>query len=162
MTPPDESLRRHVLALLDGRDAHLDLDAVVRHWPVALRGQVPEGLPHSPWQLLEHLRIAQWDLLGFTRDPAHTSPPWPEGYWPDDPAPPSPHAWDDALGALRADLEAMRDLVADPSLDLHARLPHGTGQTYLREALVAADHLAYHLGQLVLVRRLQGAWPPSP
>ena len=118
----------------------------------------PEGAPHSAWQLLEHLRLAQSDILEFSRDPRHVSPKWPEGYWPQDPAPPNEKAWDESLAAFRRDNQALRDLVADPKSDLYTPFPWGKGQTLLREALLAADHNSYHLGQLVLVRRLLGAW----
>ena len=116
-------------------------------------------MPHSPWRLLEHLRIAQWDILEFSRNPSHVSPPWPVGYWPNGDAPPDALAWDRAVDAFRADLAAMCELVNDSATDLFAPLPHGDGQTVLREALLVADHNAYHLGQLVVVRRLLGCWP---
>ena len=154
----DRSLREHLLYLLAGGGAHLDFDSVVANLPAAKRGVRPEGLPHSPWELLEHLRIAQWDILEFSRNPQHVSPAWPAGYWPPDPAPPNKTAWDKSVKAFRADLAALGLLVKDPHTDLHARIPHGSGQTILREVLLTADHNAYHLGQLVLVRRLLGAW----
>ncbi|MBI1939950.1 MAG: DinB family protein [Acidobacteria bacterium] len=154
----DRALRQHLLNLLDGRSAHLDFDAVMKGWPVKLRGAKPRGQPFTAWRLLEHLRIAQWDILEFSRDSKHVSPEWPAGYWPRGDAPPSRAAWDKSLRAFRRDLKAMKDLVAKPSTDLFARIPHGTGQTILREALLVADHNAYHLGQLVLLRRLLGAW----
>ena len=118
----------------------------------------PDCSPHSPWQLLEHLRICQWDILEFSRDAAHVSPHFPVGYWPDGPSPPDEHAWDRSVEQFRADIQAMKDLVADPSTDLLAVIPWGSGQTILREALLVADHNAYHLGQLVMVRRMLGAW----
>ena len=127
--------------------------------PPALRGRTVPPVPHSPWRLLEHLRIAQWDILRFCIDPQHASPPFPEGYWPEGDAPPDTAAWDRSVEAFRADLTSMQELVADPATDLFAPLPHGQGQTILREALLVADHNAYHLGQLVVVRRLLGAWP---
>jgi hypothetical protein len=151
-------LREHLLYLLGGGGAHLSFDKAVAGLPAALRGAKPPGVPHTPWRLLEHLRIAQWDILEFTRDPRHVSPPWPEGYWPAGGTPPDAGAWDRSVAAFRADLRAMQDLVADPAMDLFAPLPHGDGQTALREALLVADHNAYHLGQLVVVRRLLGAW----
>ena len=153
------SLREHLLYLLGGGGAHLDFDKAVADLPAQLRGAKPAGQPHTPWRLLEHLRIAQWDILRFCIDPAHVSPAWTEGYWPSGDAPPDDAAWGRSAEAFRADLKAMRDLVADPAGDLFAPLPHGRGQTLLREALLVADHNAYHLGQLVLVRRLLGAWP---
>src|SRR5271165_5789084 len=152
-----DSLRQHVLDLLRGRNAHADFDAVVADFPARLRGVIPAGAAHSAWQLLEHMRIAQWDILEFSRDAKHKSPPWPEGYWPKTAAPASADAWEKSVKAVEEHVDAMRKLVADPSRDLFAPLPHGTGQTLLREALLAADHNAYHLGQLVLVRRALGA-----
>jgi hypothetical protein len=154
----DQALREHLLYLLRDGGAHLNFDAAVAGLPAELRGARPPGVPHTPWRLLEHLRIAQWDILEFSRNPKHVSPKFPEGYWPADDAPPDEAAWDRSAAAFRADLRAMCDLVADPSTDLFAPLPHGTGQTVLREALLVADHNAYHLGQLVVVRRALGAW----
>jgi hypothetical protein len=153
----DQSLRDHVLQLLRGGNAHLTFDDAIQNFPAALRGKRPGRSPHSAWELLEHLRIAQSDILEFSRDAKHQSPAWPEGYWPKSPTPPSAAAWSKSVRAFRADLEAICALVADPSRDLGARIPHGDGQTLLREALLVADHNAYHLGQLVLVRKLLGA-----
>ena len=152
------ALREHLLYLLRGGDAHLHFNKAVAHLPPALRGAKPAGQPHTPWRLLEHMRIAQWDILEFSRNPRHVSPAFPEGYWPKGDAPPDAAAWDKSVAAFRADLKAMQDLVADPKTDLFTPLAHGEGQTVLREALLVADHNAYHLGQLVLLRRLLGNW----
>ena len=152
------SLREHLLYLLKGGGAHLNFDKAIAGLPAGLRGAKPPGVPHTPWRLLEHLRIAQCDIVDFTRDPRHVSPSWPEGYWPAGDAPPDDEAWDRSVAAFRADLRAMQDLVADPATDLFTPLPHGEGQTALREALLVADHNAYHIGQLVVLRRLLGAW----
>ena len=127
--------------------------------PEELRGARPQGLAHTPWRLLEHMRIAQWDILRFSIDPDHVSPEFPDGYWPAGDAPADGDAWDRAVTAFRADLGAMMDLVTNPATDLFAPIAHGQGQTILREALLVADHNAYHLGQLVTVRKLLGAWP---
>lgn len=151
-------LREHLRELLGGSHAHLDFERAIAGLPAELRGARPPGLPHSPWQLVEHMRIAQWDILRFSVDPAHVSPEFPKGYWPEADEPPDPGAWDRSVNAFRADLRGMMDLVADPGTDLFAPIPHGQGQTILREALLVADHNAYHLGQLVTVRRLLGAW----
>ncbi|HEX4612834.1 MAG TPA: DinB family protein [Urbifossiella sp.] len=159
MTDPQKSLRDHVLDLLRGGSAHLSFDKAVEGVPPHLRGAKVEPVPHTPWRLLEHLRIAQWDILQFTTDPKHTSPAWPEGYWPDGDAPPDDAAWDRTVAAYRTDSKAVQALVADPNTDLFARVPGGDGQTVLREAFLVADHAAYHLGQLVVVRRLLGCWP---
>jgi hypothetical protein len=157
----DKTLREQLLALLRGGNAHLDFEAAIADLPAELRGAKPPGVPHTPWRLLEHLRIAQWDILEFSRNPAHVSPSFPAGYWPEGDAPPNAAAWDKSVKAFRADLKAMQGLVADPKVDLFAPFPHGQGQTLLREALLLADHNSYHLGQLVTVRRLLGAWPAN-
>jgi len=153
-----DALRRHLLDLLEGGNAHATFDAAVADLPAAFRGKKPRGAPYTPWQLLEHLRIAQWDILEFSRDPKHVSPKWPEGYWPKTEAPASDAAWKNSVRRFRADLKQMAMLVADKNNDLLARIPHGDGQTLLREALLVADHNAYHIGELVLLRRLLGAW----
>jgi len=159
--PDDAALRRHALALLGGRGAHVDFDGAVADLPAELRGVRPEGLPYSAWELVEHLRIALWDLVEFSRDADHESPDWPAGYWPATPALPDDASWDASVAAYRRHLDEMKALVADPERDLTARLPWSEQATLLREALLAADHAAYHVGQLVLVRRLLGAWPPA-
>jgi|SRR5581483_8867340 len=153
-----DALRQHVLELLRSGHAHADFEAAVADFPSKLRGLKPKGAPHTAWQLLEHMRIAQWDILEFSRDPKHVSPPWPEGYWPKTEAPANPAAWNNSARSFRADLKTMAKLVADKNTDLFTPIPHGTGQTILREALLVADHNSYHIGQLVLLRRLLGAW----
>lgn len=158
MAKNDAALREHVLNLLREGHAHATFEQAVKGLPVELRGKVPKGAEHSPWQLLEHLRIAQWDILEFSRAAKHESPKWPEGYWPKEKAPADDKAWDKSVRAFKRDIKAMCALVEDPKTDLFAKIPHGDGQTILREALLAADHNAYHVGQLVLVRRLLGAW----
>jgi hypothetical protein len=139
----------------------VDFDSAVGGWPAQLRGKKPKGLPHTAWRLLEHMRIAQWDILEFSRNPKHVSPEWPEGYWPETDAPPSPAAWNKSVSTFQADLKAMMSLVKGPRRDLFAKIPHGEGQTILREALLVADHNAYHLGELVYLRRALGAWRRS-
>lgn len=157
--PSPDPLRAHLLRLLDWQDAHATFDAAVQGIPAEFHGAVPPGLAHSAWQLLEHVRIAQRDILDFCRDPAYVEPKWPDDYWPASAAPPSPSAWEESVEAFRSDREAVKQLVADPRLDLYAPIPWGSGQTYLREVLLVADHNAYHVGQLVLLRRLLGLWP---
>lgn len=154
----DAALRQHLLELLKGGSAHASLQDAIRDFPAELRGKRPKGSPHSPWELLEHMRIAQLDILEFSRDSRHKSPKWPEGYWPESPEPPDEKAWDRSVYSFCEELESMCALVADDATDLYARIPHGDGQTVLREALLVADHNAYHLGQLVLLRRMLGAW----
>jgi hypothetical protein len=157
----DRALREHVVYLLRGGGAHVDLDHAIRGLSAGLRGKRAAGIPFTPWQLLEHLRLAQWDILEFSRNARHVSPKWPEGYWPKASAPPSAAAWTRSVRLFRKDLAALRALVSRRSTDLLARIPHGDGQTILREALLVADHNAYHIGQLVLVRRAMGAWEKS-
>ncbi len=156
MSRDDKPLRDHLHALLEGGHAHAGLDAAVKDLPPALRGEKPAGSPHSPWQLVEHLRIAQWDILEFSRDAKHVSPTFPDGYWPRSAAPPDDAAWEKSVASLQSDLAAMQKLVAEA--DLYTPFPWGDGQTVLREALVLADHNAYHVGQLILVRQQLGAW----
>ncbi len=155
------SVRNHLEYLLRGGGAHVHFPDVLDSFPPELCGRQVEGVPYTAWQLLEHMRIAQWDILEFSRNPLHESPPWPEGYWPKSPAPPEPGAWQQSVKQFCRDLEEMIARVMDPRSDLLAPIPHGQGQTLLREALLVADHNAYHLGQLVLLRRLLGAWPGS-
>lgn len=154
----DAALREHVVNLLTGGHAHATFDQAVKGLAPELRGKVPKGAEHSAWQVLEHLRIAQWDILEFSRDAKHGSPKWPEGYWPKEKAPADEKAWDKSVRAFKRDLKEMVELVQDENTDLFAKIPHGNGQTILRQALLTADHNAYHLGELVLVRRLVGAW----
>jgi hypothetical protein len=154
----DKSLREHLLNLLSGKGAHIDWKESFDGIPPKMRGVRPEGLPYSLWELLEHMRIAQWDILEFSRDSRHVSPEWPQGYWPAAPAPAKASAWDDSLKVFARDLEAMKKLVASPKTDLFAKIPHGDGQTILREALLVADHNSYHLGQVLTVRRILGVW----
>jgi len=154
----EQSLRKHLLDLLAGGGAHAKFEDVIKNLPAKLRGAKPAKFPHSPWMLLEHLRLAQWDILEFSRNRKHVSPPWPAGYWPKKPAPANAAAWNKSIQQFRRDLKAMQRLVANPKTDLFARIPWGDGQTILREALLVADHNAYHLAQFVDVRRMLGAW----
>lgn len=157
----DDALRSHLLRLLDWQDAHVGFGAAVEGIPAEFRGVQPEGLPYSPWQLLEHMRLAQRDILDFCRNPDYVEGTWPDDYWPKAVVPPTAAAWDQSLSGFRNDLEALKKLAMDPGVDLFAAIPHGTGQTYLRELLLVADHNAYHVGQLVAVRRCLGIWAPA-
>lgn len=154
----NDALRSELVKLLKGGGAHATFEQAVKDFPVPLRGQRPDGSPHTAWDLLEHLRIAQWDMLEFCRDPEHQSPKWPSGYWPATHEPPDDDAWDTSVRAFRLDAEAMEGLIADPASDLTKPLAWGKGQSLLREALQLADHNAYHIGELVFLRRLLGAW----
>ena len=154
----ENALREQLSRVLDWHAAHVDWKKAVKGIPSKDQGRRPKGGEHSPWELLEHMRIATWDILEFSRDPKHKSPDWPAGYWPKQPQPPTAAVWQKSVKALQRDLEQMQELVNDPKADLLAPIPGGSGQTLLREALLIADHNAYHLGQLVLVRRLLGCW----
>lgn len=153
----DKALRDAMGKILNQSEAHVDWKEALEEVPVKMRGVRPPGSPHSLWELLEHARIAQWDILEFSRDPKHVSPDFPSGYWPESPEPPSEAAWNKSVKAFLHDMESMSKLFAEAK-DLLAPIAHGSGQTILREALLAADHNAYHLGQFVLVRRLLGNW----
>ena len=155
---PKHSLREHLLELLTGGHAHAKFEDAINGLPAKLRDAKPQNFPHSPWMILEHLRLAQWDILEFSRNKKHESPKWPEGYWPKTEAPPSDEAWTKSVTQFEFDLNAMKDLVKNPETDLFTKIPWGDGQTILREVLLVADHNAYHVAQLVDVRRLLGAW----
>lgn len=155
----DHALRQHLVRVLNWEDAHVGFEAAVKDIAPEHRGVVPQGLPWSAWQLLEHLRLAQHDILDFCRNPNYRDMKWPDDYWPTSPEPPSEAAWDESIRRYQADRHSMQALASDTAIDLAARIPHGSGQTFLREILLVADHNAYHVGQLVLVRRLLGIWP---
>jgi DinB superfamily len=152
------NLREHVAKLLSWEEAHASFDAAVANLSAEKRGTAPAGLPYSPWQLVEHLRITQHDILDFCRNPGYEEMSWPKDYWPASAAPPSAEAWSQSIEQFHRDRSALEALARDESIDLGARIPHGSGQTYLRELLLAADHAAYHVGELIVVRRLLGAW----
>ena len=156
-----DPFRSQIIKALDCGEAHVDFDASLKGLPPDKQGAVPEGAAYSIWQLLEHMRIAQHDILDFCRNAAYKEMKWPDDYWPKNPQPPAPAAWDDSIAAFKRDREGVKQLVADPKIDLFAKIPHGTGQTYLREAFLIIDHNAYHLGQIVSVRRQLGVWPSA-
>ena len=157
----DDPLRTHVLRLLDWEDAHVHFDSAVAGIPPSQRGVTPPGLPYSAWQLLEHLRLTQADILDFCRNSSYQERKWPTDYWPASDGPPSSEEWERSIADFQRDREELKRLGADPKRDLFARIPHGTGQTYLRELFLVADHNAYHVGQLIAVRRLLGMWPAA-
>jgi hypothetical protein len=157
----DAILREQLVYLLKGGGAHVHFEDALDKLPANLRGAFVKGLPHTAWQLLEHSRIAQWDILEFSRNPKHVSPDFPGGYWPKTPVPPNDAAWDKSVSEFFKDLAAMVQFVKNPRTDLCKKIPHGDGQTVLREALLLADHNSYHLGQLVDLRRAMGAWPEA-
>ena len=153
-----DSIRTQLAATLAWNDAHVGFDAAIDGIPVEQRGTRPPHVPYSPWQLLEHLRIAQHDILDFCRNEDYEEMTWPADYWPPSPEPPDEHAWTESIRQYREDRAALQRLAVDPSIDLTAKIPHGSGQTYLRELLLVIDHNAYHVGELLVVRRLQGNW----
>ena len=153
-----DALREQIAKQLNSEEAHAGFEKAVNGLSADLRSKKPKGVPHSAWQLLEHIRLAQWDILEFTRNPKHQSPKWPEGYWPKTAEPPDDAAWHDSIAQVRRDRKALQDLVRDPKHNLLSEIPGGAGQTLLREALLAADHLAYHVGALVFLRKILGAW----
>jgi hypothetical protein len=153
----DTAVRELLEKLLDWGDAHVGFDEAVTRVPEHMRGTQVSGL-HSPWELVEHLRITQHDILDFCRNKDYEAMEWPQGYWPTTPAPPSASAWDESVAQFKRDRGALQKLASDPNVDLTARIPHGEGQTYIRELVLAADHAAYHVGQLVMVRQLLGIW----
>jgi len=155
-----EELIRQLIALLRGGQAHATFEEAVKDFPPSQRGVVPEGLPYSAWQLLEHLRITQRDILEFSAPPTggYQGIPWPEGYWPKEKEPPTEHAWENAIEAIRRDQESFEGLLRKPGMDLYKPFRWADGQNLLREALLIADHNAYHIGELVLLRRLLGIW----
>jgi uncharacterized damage-inducible protein DinB len=157
----EEALREQLVKLLDWKDAHASYDQAVDGIPDDLRGRRPPGLAWSAWELLEHLRLTQRDILEFCVDSSYKEREWPKDYWPERPQPPSAGAWDKSIEGYREDRAALEALARDPKLDLFAKIPHGSGQTYLRELVLVADHASYHVGQLVAVRRLLGCWPES-
>jgi DinB superfamily len=154
----EKAIRTQLQKLLTTSEAHVDWKEALEDMPQKMRGAKPQGAPHTPWELLEHARIAQRDILEFSRNPKHVSPDFPAGYWPNTAAPPDDSAWDKSVRAFEKDREAMGKLVGDSKTDLFGKIPHATGQTIFREALLLADHNAYHLGQFVLLRRMLGAW----
>ena len=154
----DRSLREHLVNLLDMKGAHVDFKRTVSDVPFEAQGRTIEGVPASAWEQLEHMRIAQSDILEFSREASHESPKWPEGYWPSSQQPPTPDSWEQSVRAFEADLEEMKRLVQDPDSDLFEPFPWGKGQTLLREALLVADHNAYHIGQIVTLLRALGCW----
>ncbi len=158
----DGALREHLLYLLGGGGAHVDFESVVKDFPLEVINGRARNVPYTPWHVLEHMRIAQFDILEFSRNPSYVSPPWPEGYWPASEAEADEAAWRKSVEAFRADLDAMKQLVKDPATDLFTPLTHGTGQTILREALLVADHNAYHLGVLVTLKRLLAEYEEGP
>jgi len=155
----DEALRDHLARILDWEEAHVGFDKAIADLPAEKRGARAPGFEHSVWELVEHMRIAQEDILDFCVNPkyVHTMK-WPDDYWPKAPAPPTARAWNASVAAFRKDRRALKRLAANPRLDLSARIPHGDGQTYIREILLALDHNAYHVGELIVLRRLLGAW----
>jgi hypothetical protein len=157
----DEVVREELLALLRGGHAHMDFDEAVADFPPEAMNKTAPQVSYTPWELLEHIRIAQWDILAFIEDPDHVSPDWPEGYWPGEDETATEEAWAETVQKIRSDQEALMALVKDPETDLTAPLPHAPEYTAVREILTAADHYAYHLGEFGLMRQVMGTWPET-
>lgn len=157
----DKVVRQQLLSLLSGGNAHMGFDAAVARFPVEHINRKPPRVSYTPWHLLEHIRIAQWDILEFIRNPDHISPDWPEGYWPSPDEQADEAQWEKTIDEFRADMKALQDLVADPNTDLFGSIPHAEGYTILREILVVADHNAYHIGEFAILRQVMGTWPSS-
>ncbi len=155
----DKVAREQLLALLRGGNAHIGFDGAVADFPVAYINSKPPNVPYTPWHLLEHIRIAQWDILEFIRNPEHVSPKWPEGYWPSPDEQADEAKWQQTIDDFRADMKAIQDLVTDPNTDLFAQIPHAQGYTIFREILLVADHNAYHIGEFAILRQVMGTWP---
>lgn len=154
----DGILREQLIQVLTGRNAHFTFNDAVKDFPVDKINERPPNIPYTPWHLVEHLRIAQWDILEFTLNPEHVSPRWPEGYWPDRGAIADVGTWQASLAAFRSDLKAVEEIVMDPDIDLSSEIPHAPGYTYLREVLLVADHNAYHIGEFCILRQVMGTW----
>lgn len=157
----ESELRNQIEKLLTAEQAHRSFDAAVANFPSSLVGRTPGGVPHSAWQIVEHIRIAQRDILDFCTEGAYRELTWPGEYWPASSAPPDDTAWKESIAAVKRDRVRLIELLHDPSIDLNGHVPNGHGQTYLREFLLVADHNAYHVGQLILLRKLLGCWPPG-
>ncbi len=156
-----QTWREIVASALDWEQAHAGLDAALANMPAELRGQRPAGLPHSVWELLEHIRFTQRDLLEFCTNEKYEEPKWPDNYWPSSPGPKNDAAWTACIAAIHADADELAKFTVETDIDLTTKIPHGTGQTYLRTVLVAIDHTSHHLGQIIITRRLLGSWPPA-
>ncbi len=157
----DRILRDQLVALLGGGNAHLGFDNAIADFPLEYMNTKAPQVTYTPWHIIEHMRIAQWDILAFIRDPDHVSPTWPEGYWPAPASFASQAQWEKSISGFRSDLRALQDLVKDPNMDLTAPIPHAPDYTILREILVVADHNAYHIGEFAVLRQVMGTWPAS-
>ncbi len=156
---PDKAVREQLLLLLRGGNAHITFDQAVEQFPMASINIQPTNISYTPWHLLEHIRIAQWDILEFIRNPTHVSPQWPQGYWPSEGEHADEDKWHKSISDFRADLKALQDMVVDPRTDLVAPIPHAQGYTVLREILLVADHNAYHIGEFAILRQVMATWP---
>ena len=161
MDDAERALRDQLVRLLQGGMAHMTFDQAIADFPLDRINERPPNVPYTPWHILEHLRITQWDILDFSRNPQYAEPAWPEDYWPKEGAPQTPAALAKSLEQFRADLQAMEALVQDPKTDLFAKIAWGNGQTILREAMLVADHNAHHLGEFAILRQVMGTWPPG-
>jgi hypothetical protein len=157
----EQVLREQLIQMLRSKNAHMSLESAVADFPMEAINTRAPNVPYTPWHLLEHIRIAQWDILEFVRDPKHVSPPWPKGYWPDQNVIADPSDWEKTLQSYRSDLDALEELARDPKTDLFTPIPHGDGQNILREILTVSDHNAYHTGEFAILRQVMGTWPKN-
>ena len=157
----NDPLRDQLIRLLDGVDAHMPFEDAVADFPDDGINRRPPNVDYTPWHLVEHLRITQWDILEYVRNPAWVSPEWPIGYWPDPDATATPEQFAASVAGFLADRAALRDLVVDPGTDLTAPIPHTPGHSLLREIRIVGDHNAYHVGELAILRQVMGLWPPD-
>ena len=155
----DRVLREQLIQLLIGRNAHMNFDDAVADFPMDFINRRPPAVPYTPWHIIEHIRIAQWDILEFVRDPNHISPHWPEGYWPHPEATATEFQWKESIDSFKSDLQGVESIVEDEAIDLMAEIPHAPGYTYIREVLLVADHNAYHIGEFSILRQVMGTWP---
>jgi uncharacterized damage-inducible protein DinB len=154
----EKVLRDYLSEILDWQSAHINLEKAVEDFPSELRGKKSKGAPHSAWQLLEHIRLAQYDILDFIKNPDYKELNWPDDYWPEDDSTPDDSSWEKSIESFEADLAELKAMAEDSSVDLFKPIPHGDGQNILRELLLVADHNAYHIGQIVQLRKMLGAW----
>lgn len=157
----DQVVRKQLLHLLRGGNAHMSFDQAVADFPVQAINRQPPNVSYTPWHLIEHLRIAQWDILEFIRNPDHISPDWPKGYWPQPDLEADSTLWEKSIQSFQADLNTLQDLVTDTNIDLYAPIPHAQTYTIFREILLVADHNAYHIGELAILREIMGIWPST-
>lgn len=154
----DQVVRQQLLALLNGGNAHMTFEQAVADFPDEHFNTRPLNIPYTPWHILEHLRIAQWDILDFIRNPDYITPEWPKEYWPDSEATAHQEQWDKTINSFLENLQSLRDIVSDPETDLYGPIPHAPDYNIFREMLVVSDHNAYHIGEFAILRQVMSTW----